>query len=148
MAHRVVVTGCGVLSSVGITAGVYWANLARGVSGIAPAVTIPTDELTQKVDAEVKDYDPLNFFDEREAAPMDRVAQFSVIAAREAIAHSGLSFEGELSEQTATIIGCGAGGQLTQDENYKRLYRDNAKRLHPLIIPKMMVSAPASQIPE
>ena len=146
MAHRVVVTGWGVLSSIGNTAETYWSNLARGVSGIAPAVTIPTDLLTQKMVAEVKDYDPLKFFDERHAAPMDRFAQFGVIAAREAIAHSGLSFEGGLSEQTATIIGCGVGGQSTLDENYKRLYGDNAKRLHPLVIPKMMVSAPASQI--
>src|ERR1700709_1607843 len=116
MAHRVVVTGWGVLSSIGHTAVSYWANLSRGVSGIAPAVTIPTDQLAQKVVAEVKDYDPRKYLHERENAPMDRVAQFGVIAAREAIAHSGLSFEGELSEQTATIIGCGVGGQSTQDE--------------------------------
>src|SRR3954462_9592785 len=146
MAHRVVVTGWGVLSSIGHDAATYWDNLKRGVCGIAPAVTIPTDQLTQKVVAEVKDYDPLKHFDERIAAPMDRVAQFGVIAAREAIAHSGLSFDGELSEQTATIIGCGVGGQSTQDENYKRLYHDKAKRLHPLTIPKLMVNAPASQI--
>ncbi len=146
MAHRVVVTGWGVLSSIGHTAETYWSNLARGVSGIAPAVTIPTDQLAQKVVAEVKGYDPLKFFDDREASPLDRVAQFGVIAAREAVAHSGLKFDGGLSEQTATIIGCGVGGQSTQDENYKRLYRDNAKRLHPLTIPRLMVNAPASQI--
>ena len=146
MAHRVVVTGWGVLSAIGHTAETYWSNLSRGVSGIAPAVTIPIDQLAQKVVAEVKDYDPLKFLDEREVAPMDRVAQFGVIAAREAIAHSGLKFDGEISEQTATIIGCGVGGQSTQDENYKRLYRDNAKRLHPLTIPRLMVNAPASQI--
>ena len=146
MAHRVVVTGWGVLSSIGHTAEAYWSNLARGVSGIAPALTIPTEQLTQKVVAEIKDYDPLKYFDERAAAPMDRVAQFGVIAAREAIAHSGLTFGGGLSEQTATIIGCGVGGQSTQDENYKRLYGDKAKRLHPLTIPKLMVNAPASQI--
>jgi nodulation protein E len=69
-----------------------------------------------------------------------------VIAAREAIKHSGLTFDGGLSEQTATIIGCGVGGQSTQDENYKRLYGDKARRLHPLTIPKLMVNAPASQI--
>jgi nodulation protein E len=51
-----------------------------------------------------------------------------------------------LSERTATIIGTGVGGQTTQDEGYRRLYRDNAKRLHPLTIPKLMVNAPASQI--
>ena len=146
MPHRVVVTGWGVLSSIGHDAASYWANLTKGVCGIAPALTIPTEQLTQKVVAEVKDYDPLRHFDDRASAPMDRVAQFGVIAAREAIAHSGLTFEGGLSEQTATIIGCGVGGQSTQDENYKRLYGDKAKRLHPLTIPKLMVNAPASQI--
>ena len=146
MAHRVVVTGWGVVSSIGHTAQSYWANLSRGVSGIAPATIIPTDQLAQKVVAEVKNYDPLKYFDDRALAPLDRVAQFAVIAAREAIAQSGLTFEGGLAEQTATIIGCGVGGQSTQDENYKRLYRDNAKRLHPLTIPKLMVNAPASQI--
>jgi nodulation protein E len=146
MTHRVVVTGWGVLSSIGHDAAAYWDNLTRGVSGIAPATTIPTDQLTQKVVAEVKDYDPLKHFDDRASTQLDRVAQFGVIAAREAIAHSGLTLDGALSEQTATIIGCGVGGQSTQDENYKRLYGDKAKRLHPLTIPKLMVNAPASQI--
>ena len=146
MPHRVVVTGWGVLSSIGHDAKTYWQNLTNGVSGIAKALTIPTELLAQSIVAEVKDYDPMKHFDERSVAPLDRVAQFGVIAAREAIAHSGLKLDGGLSEQTATIIGCGVGGQSTQDENYKRLYGDKAKRLHPLTIPKLMVNAPASQI--
>jgi nodulation protein E len=146
MTHRVVVTGWGAISSIGHTAEHTWSNLARGVCGIAPAVNIPTELLAQKVVAEVKNYDPLHFFNERELAPLDRVAQFAVIAAREAIAHSGLAFQGELSEQTATIIGCAVGGASTQDENYLMLYGGNAKRLHPLTIPRLMVNAPASQI--
>jgi len=146
MAHRVVVTGLGVVSPVGRTAEEHWASLARGICGIAPATTIATDQLAQNAVAEVKNYDPLEFFGEREVAPLDRVAQFGVIAARQAIAHSGLTFEGGLAERTATIIGCGVGGQSTQDENYWKLYRENARRLHPLTIPKLMVNAPSSQI--
>src|SRR4051812_33272336 len=146
MVHRVVVTGWGVLSAIGGNAEEHWSNLLRGVCGIGPAITIPTDRLSQSVVAEVKAYDPLDHFSEREAAPLDRVAQFGVIAARQAITHSGLNFEGGLSERTATIVGCGVGGQSTQDENYWKLYRENAKRLHPLTIPKLMVNAPASQI--
>src|SRR5262245_57056307 len=107
MPHRVVVTGWGVLSSIGHDAKTYWQNLANAGCGIAPAVTIPTDQLAQKSVAEVKDYDPMKHFDERSVAPLDRVAQFGVIAAREAIAHSGLTLDGGQSEQTATIIGCG-----------------------------------------
>jgi len=146
MTHRVVVTGWGVVSSIGHTAASFWSNLVRGVGGIAEATIIPTDLLTHKVVAEVKDFDPRKHFDDRQLAMLDRVSQFAVVAAREAVAHCGLAFDGALSEGTATIIGTGVGGQTTQDENYKRLYRDNAKRLHPLTIPKLMVNAPASQV--
>ena len=69
-----------------------------------------------------------------------------MLAAREALEHSGLSFADGLSERTATIIGTGVGGQNTQDDNYKRLYREGAKRLHPLTIPKTMANAGASHI--
>jgi len=146
MTHRVVVTGWGIVSSIGHTAASYWSSLVRGVSGIAQATIIPTDQLTQKMVAEVKNFEAGKHFDDRGIAMLDRVAQFAVVAAREAIAHSGISFDGALAEGTATIIGTGVGGQSTQDENYKRLYRDNAKRLHPLTIPKLMVNAPASQV--
>jgi nodulation protein E len=146
MAHRVVVTGWGVVSSIGQTAASFWSNLARGTSGIADASIIPTDQLSQKIVAEVKNFDPRRHFDDRQTAMLDRVSQFAVVAAREAVAHAGIFFDDRLSEQTATIIGTGVGGQTTQDENYQRLYRDGAKRLHPLTIPKLMVNAPASQV--
>jgi len=146
MADRVVVTGWGVVSSIGHTAASYWSNLARGVSGVADARIIPTDQLAQKIVAEVKNFDPRAHLDDRQVTMLDRVSQFAVVAAREAIAQSGLAFDEALSERTATIIGTGVGGQNTQDDNYKRLYRDNAKRLHPLTIPKLMVNAPASQV--
>jgi nodulation protein E len=146
MAHRVVVTGWGVVSSIGLTAASYWSNLARGVCGIANATIIPTDQLINKVVAEVKNFDPRQYFDDRQIAMLDRVSQFAVITAREAIGQARISFDRDLSEKTATIVGTGSGGQATQDDGYKRLYREGAKRLHPLTIPKMMVNAPASQI--
>jgi nodulation protein E len=146
MAERVVVTGCGVVSAIGHTLPSFWSNLVQGVCGIAEATVLSTDQLAQKVVAEVKDFKPQTHFDERQLASLDRVAQFAVLAAREALEHSGLSLEDGLSERTATIIGTGVGGQNTQDDNYKRLYREGAKRLHPLTIPKLMVNAPASQV--
>src|SRR5580704_8591631 len=114
MAHRVVVTGWGVVSAIGQTAAAYWANLSRGVGGIAEATLVPADLLTQKMVAEVKNFDPLQHFEERAVSALDRVAQFAVVAAREAIAHAGLAFDGGLSEATATIVGTGVGGQNTQ----------------------------------
>jgi nodulation protein E len=146
MAHRVVVTGWGVVSSIGQTATSCWSNLVRGISGIADATIIPADQLSQKIVAEVKNFDPRSHFDDRQIAMLDRVSQLAVVAGREAVAHAAISFDDRLSERTATIIGTGVGGQTTQDESYKRLYREGAKRLHPLKIPKLMVNAPASQV--
>ena len=146
MGHRVVVTGWGVVSPIGQTAESYWSNLTRGTCGITNATIIETDKLNQKVVAEVKNFDPLKFFDDRQLVVLDRVSQFAVVAAREAVAHANISFEAGLSERTATIIGTGAGGQTTQEESYKRVYRDGATRVYPLSIPKLMVNAPISQV--
>src|SRR5262249_20563661 len=111
--HRVVVTGSGVVSPIGLTAEAYCSALKQGVSGIGP-ITIPfADELNQKVVAEVKGFDAAKHFDDRQNSMLDRISQFAVVAAREAIAQAGLDFTGGLSERTATIIGVGVGGQNT-----------------------------------
>jgi nodulation protein E len=145
--NRVVVTGCGVVSPIGQTTSSYWDSLKAGVCGIGLPTLIPApDQINQKAIAEVKDFKAADHFDERQIATLDRVSQFAVVAAREAIAQSGLTFDGELSEMTAAIIGTGSGGMQTQDESFKRLYRDNMSRVFPLTIPKLMVNAPASQV--
>ncbi len=145
--NRVVVTGLGVVSPVGNTTTAYWANVKQGINGAGPITLVPTPEcLIQKVAAEVKDFDPLQYFKERQISTLDRVTQFAVVAAREAIAQAELTFDEPLSERTATIVGTGAGGQTTQDDNFRRVYRDNKTRVAPLTIPKAMANAPASQV--
>lgn len=144
--YRVVVTGLGVVSPIGHSVASYWENLKLGISGIGPITLVPKPyELVQKVAAEVKDFDPLKHFEERQISALDRVSQFAVVAAREAIAQAAITFDMPLSVRTATIIGTGAGGQTTQDENSRRVYQDK-KRVFPLTIPKLMANAPASQI--
>jgi nodulation protein E len=147
MAHRVVVTGMGVVSPVGQTAESYWSSLTRGTCGIARSTLADPEKLNQKVVAEVKNFDPLKHFEERIIPTLDRVSQFAVVAAREAIANAKISFnDPKLADRTATIIGTGAGGQTTPEESYKRLFRDNATRVYPLTIPKAMVNAPISLV--
>jgi nodulation protein E len=146
MTQRVVVTGWGVVSPIGQTAASFWSSLSNGVTGIAEATFVPPELLANKVVAEIKNFDPNKHFEERQLIMLDRVSQIAVVAAREAIAQSGITFENGLSERTATIIGTGVGGQTTVDDNYKRVYSLNQKRLHPLVIPKLMANAPASQI--
>ena len=145
--NRVVVTGLGAVSPIGQTAGSYWTSLKQGVCGIGPITQVPTpEELTQKVAAEVKDFDPLKHLDERQISMLDRIAQFAVVAAREAIAQSAITFDMPLSVRTATIVGVGVGGQTTHDDSFRRIYRENKARVFPLTIPKLMVNASASQV--
>lgn len=77
---------------------------------------------------------------------LERFAQFAVVAAREAIAQSGLPLEGELLDRTAVVTGSSIGGQFTEEEGYKRLYRENNPRVAPLTIPRTMSNAGASRI--
>ncbi len=144
--NRVVVTGLGAVSPVGHSAAAYWSSLLEGVCGIGTITLVPADQLLQKIVAEVKDFDPQAHFNDRQIVTLDRVSQFAVVAAREAIASAAITFDDRLSERTATIIGTGVGGQTTHDDNFRRIYRDNASRVFPLTIPKLMVNAPASQI--
>jgi nodulation protein E len=145
--HRVVVTGLGAVSPLGHTVASYWENLKFGNSGLGPISLPPAaEELTQKVAAEVKAFDPLKHFAERQLSTLDRVSQFAVVAAREAIAQSGLAFDMALSTRTATIVGTGVGGQTTLDESFRRVYLEKRTRVFPLTIPKLMANAPASQI--
>ena len=144
--HRVVVTGCGVISPVGGDTATYWSSLVAGKSGIGQPTVLSPDLLAGEAVAEVPDFDPSAHFAPRDLSTLDRVSQFAVVAARQAIAASGLNFDGELSERTATIIGTGIGGSNTLDESYHRLYRENARRTHPLTVPKLMPNAPTSQV--
>jgi nodulation protein E len=144
--NRVVVTGLGAITPLGHTVPVYWDNLKQGASGLGRITAQGWEELNQKVAGEVKDYDPLKHFEDRELSTLDRFSQFALIAAREAIAQSGLVFDRPLSLRTATILGTGVGGQNTLDDAFRRIYLEKKQRLFPLSIPRMMANAPASQV--
>ena len=144
--RRVVVTGMGVVSSVGRTTHDFWAAVTAGRCGIAPIEQLKREGLTIKIAAEVKDYDPTIHFEKTQLALLDRFAQFGLIAAREAVADSGVEFDQALAERTATIIGSGVGGSNTVDDNYWRVYGEGAKRLHPFTIPRLMLNSAASHI--
>jgi nodulation protein E len=105
---------------------------------------VPAEQLTSKIAAEVADFDPSAHFEAKTLSLMDRFSQFAVVAARQAATDAGLQDRCGLT--TATIIGSGVGGQTTLDEAYKRLYGDNATRLHPFTIPRLMLNAAASHV--
>ncbi len=143
---RVVVTGLGVVSPIGQTVESYWAGLIAGRSGLAPPVFPPAIQVSTKLVGQINDFDSLAHFDPKLVGLLDRVSQFAVVAARQALAQSGLSLTGELAEKTATIVGTGSGGHSTVDDSFHRLYAEGATRLSPVTIPKAMMSAAASQV--
>lgn len=96
--------------------------------------------------AEVRDYNPSQYFDEKEAALLDRFAQFGVVAAREALAEAAVDWTAELRERTAIVTGSCVGGQATEDEGFVGLYRDNSPRVNPFTIPRTMANGAASRI--
>ena len=144
--NRVVITGLGVVSSVGQSTQDYWASLIAGRSTFAPPTLGTAAQATSKLVGEVKDFEPTAHFESSQLSLLDRVSQFAIVAARQAVSQSGLGLRGEIAERTAAIIGTGSGGHTTVDDSFHRLYAGGAARLHPLTIPKAMISAPASQV--
>ncbi|MEO7065920.1 MAG: beta-ketoacyl-[acyl-carrier-protein] synthase family protein [Rhodanobacter sp.] len=146
--RRVVVTGMGAVSSLGIGAEALWTGLREGHSGIRPLRHNDADRLRVKIAAQVPEtFDPSAAIDEHTMPLLDRTSQFALCAAHEAIRQSGLDFtQNNLGTRTATIVGTGVGGETTHDEQSRRLYADNATRTHPLTIVRLMTNASASQI--
>jgi nodulation protein E len=146
MPRRVAVTGIGVISALGHNSQEFWQALAAGCSGIAPLEAVDRALLRFANGAEVRNYAPGQYFDEKELGLLDRFAQFGVIAAREAIAAAGVTWTARLREATAIITGSCVGGQTTEDEGFVNLYRNNIPRVNPFTIPRTMENAAASRI--
>ncbi len=146
MPRRVAVTGLGVISALGHNARDFWQALQSGRSGIAPLESVDRTLLRFSNGAEVRNYSPAQYFDEKELGLLDRFAQFGVIAAREAISAAGIQWTIGLRESTAIITGSCVGGQTTEDEGFVNLYRNNIPRVNPFTIPRTMENAAASRI--
>jgi nodulation protein E len=147
MNRRVVITGVGAICALGHDAHTVWQGMREGRSAIAPLTGFEDQVMRVKVAAQVRGYDPTRHFEQKKLILLDRVSQFALIAAREAVAQSGLDFaQGDVGERTACVVGTGTGGEVTNDECSKRLYGEGNTRLHPLSIVRRMMSAPASQV--
>ncbi len=147
MNQRVVITGVGAVCALGHDAHSVWTEMREGRSAIAPLTGFDGEDMRVKVAAQVRDFDPAEHFDARKLILLDRVAQFALVAAREAVAQSGLDFaQGNVRHRTACVIGTGTGGEGTNDECSRRLYAERNPRLHPLSIVRRMMSAPVSQV--
>ncbi|MDX1501606.1 MAG: beta-ketoacyl-[acyl-carrier-protein] synthase family protein [Thermoanaerobaculia bacterium] len=146
MAHRVAVTGVGVISAFGRGAEAFWQGLSTGTSGIRPLQAMDPAELRFGQGAEVPDLDPSGEIAREVLHISDRFAWMALLAARDAVADAGLSAADVAGTGTAVATGSCLGGQGVQDVEYERLFGERRSRLHPLTIPRVMANSGASLI--
>ncbi|TBR14181.1 MAG: beta-ketoacyl-[acyl-carrier-protein] synthase family protein [Lysobacter sp.] len=145
--RRIAITGLGAVSALGLGAPALWRAMLEARSGIGPlALPIQETGIRMQVGAVFNEYEPTRHFTGTQLALLDRVSQFALLAADEAIAQSGLVFTGAMASRTAVVVGTGIGGETSRDEQSRRIYRDGAERVHPMSIIRVMPSAPASQV--
>ncbi|MBC8426258.1 beta-ketoacyl-ACP synthase II [bacterium] len=134
--RRVVITGLGMITPVGLTRDASWEALLAGRNGVGPIEAFDVSDHKVKFAAEVKGFDPTSVMDPKDARKADRFAQFAVCAADEAVAQAA---PGELDpERAGVLIGSGIGGMLTFEEQHGRLVARGPSRVSPLFIPMMI----------
>jgi 3-oxoacyl-[acyl-carrier-protein] synthase II len=145
--RRVVVTGIGALTPIGNNLHEFWENLIKGVSGADLITHFDTEKFKTKFACEVKNYDPQNYFDKKEANKLDLYAQFALIAAQEAVTDSALDLEKIDKERVGVIWASGIGGLETFFQSIKQyVLGDGTPRFSPFFIPKMISDIAAGQI--
>lgn len=143
---RVVITGIGVVSPVGLTRDAFWRSLVAGQCGIHAIQSADFDQLRFKHAADVQGFVPEEHLPHKDISLMDRFAQFAVVAAKEAMAQSGLKLTLAMLEQGAVVTGSCIGGRSAEEVGYRELYIHGRNRVHPLTIPLGMANAGASHI--
>ena len=138
MDRRVVITGMGMISPVGVGREACWNALLEGRSGAGQITAFDTEAFSVKIGAEVKDFDPGEIVDLKERKKTDRYAQFALVAAEEALAQAGFLEEPPDGERTGVIIGSGIGGMWSFENNHRALVERGPRRVSPFFIPMMI----------
>lgn len=144
---RVVVTGLGALTPIGNNVSDYWNNLLAGVSGAAPITQFDASKFRTKFACEVKNFDPSNYLDKKEARKIDRFTQFALVVSDQAMADAGLHKDNINPDRVGVVFGSGIGGLITfQNEVTEFAKGDGTPRFNPFFIPKMILDIAAGHI--
>jgi 3-oxoacyl-[acyl-carrier-protein] synthase II len=148
LSRRVVVTGLGLICGVGNTVDEVWSNLLAGKSGVA-RITEFNDDIEKyacKIAAQVKNFDPLNFVEKKEAKKMARFIHLAMAAATEAMTSSGLTVTDDIAERVGVHIGSGIGGFDVIEREHKACLEGGPRRISPFFIPAAIVNLAAGQV--
>lgn len=144
--RRVVITGLGAVTPIGIGKDEFWDSLIQGRSGIGPITRFNTDDFSSKIAAELKDFNPEDFLDKKEARRMDRFAQYAVAAAKLAIEDGNIDLDKIDKDNVGVVLGTGIGGVETIEGEHTKLLNRGPNRVSPLFVPMMIANMGAAQV--
>jgi len=137
---RVVVTGLGAITPLGIGVAPTWEALLAGRSGVARIEAFDSSALPVQIAAEVKGFDPAAFLEKKDIKKVDRFAQFAIGAAQMAMDDAGLRVESDFAARVGVVLGVGMGGLSTLEEGHKAFLEGGLKRLSPFVIPRVIAN--------
>ncbi|NOT08161.1 MAG: beta-ketoacyl-ACP synthase II [Gemmatimonadales bacterium] len=146
MARRVVVTGLGLVTPVGLTVSETWTNLLAGKSGAGPITKFDPARFQVRFACEVKGFDPLGYMDRKEAKRMDLFCQFAMAASHQAITEAGLEGKFPVPDRTGVIIGSGIGGMMTFEEQCLIYLQKGPDRVSPFFVPMFIPDIAAGHV--
>ena len=144
--RRVAITGAGTVNALGPDVPQTMAAMREGRCGIGPLEFRDVERLSVRIGAQVRDWRAEDHFNRQQIALYDRFTQFTMLAAKQAVAQSGLSFQGELGLCSGVVLGTAGGGLNTWDENYRAVFEEGKNRVHPFVVPKLMNNAATSHV--
>jgi len=146
MNERIVITGMGTVSPIGLSVKETWENAINGVSGVAPISLFDTSDFLVQVACEVKNFDAENYIPGKEARRMDRYEQMGLAAAGEALKHSGLEITPENAPRVGVIVSSAIGGISSFEEGTNTIRDKGPRRVNPFLIPMLMPNGAAGLI--
>lgn len=146
VSRRVVVTGVGLVSAVGLTAGETWAALLGGRNGVGPITHFDASQFSARIAAEVKGFDPLRFIEKKELKKMGLFIQFALAAATEAVENARLQVSDDEAVRVGVHVGSGIGGFDVIEREHKNLLEGGPRKISPFFIPASIVNLAAGHI--
>lgn len=143
---RVVITGAGTINALAHDVPGTLAAFAEGRCGITDLEIRDRERLSIRIGGQVHDWNPEANFNRQQIVLYDKFTQFTLLAARQAVAQAGLNFDGHLGYETGVVLGTAAGGVNTWDDNYRTVYEEGKNRVHPFVVPKLMNNAGAAHV--
>ena len=143
---RVVITGAGTINALGHSVADTMTAMAEGRCGIGPLAFRDVGRLSIQIGGQVRGFEAEGRYNRQQMSLYDRFTQFTLAAAAEAIAESGIIFSGEMAAKSGVVLGTAGGGVSTWDDNYRSVYEDGKNRVHPFVVPKLMNNAAASHV--